>query len=74
MKNRILISDRVYVPLIFNSLPQLRINLCTMICSLRYTDKEYTEYIYIRYTEFVIQINELRIYSEVNSLVPRTSL
>lgn len=45
MKNRILISDRVYVPLIFNSLPQLRINLCTMICSLRYTDKEYTEYI-----------------------------
>lgn len=61
MKNRILISDRVYVPLIFNSLPQLRINLCTMICSLRYTDKEYTEYIqnvyiYTRYTEFVIQI------------------
>lgn len=45
MKNRILISDRVYVPLISNSLPQLRINLCTMICSLRYTDKEYTEYI-----------------------------
>lgn len=45
-----------------------------MICSLRYTDKEYTEYIYTRYTEFVIQINELRIYSEVNSLVPRTSL
>lgn len=59
MKNRILISDRVYVPLIFNSLPQLRINLCTMICSLPYTDKEYTEYIYTRYTEFVIQIKRI---------------
>lgn len=64
MKNRILISDRVYVPLIFNSLPQLRINLCTMICSLRYTDKEYTEYIqnvyiYTQYTEFVIQIKRI---------------
>lgn len=59
MKNRILISDRVYVPLIFNSLPQLRINLCTMICSLRYTDKEYTEYIYTRYTEFVMQIKRI---------------
>lgn len=50
MKNRILISDRVYVPFIFNSLPQLRINLCTMICSLRYKDKEYTEYI-IHFTD-----------------------
>lgn len=64
MKNKILISDRVYVPLIFNSLPQLRINLCTMICSLRYTDKEYTEYIqnvyiYTQYTEFVIQIKRI---------------
>lgn len=56
MKNRILISDRVYVPLIFNSLPQLRINLCTMICSLRYTDKEYTEYIQSIYIYTIYRI------------------
>lgn len=35
-----------------------------MICSLRYTDKEYTEYIqnvyiYTQYTEFVIQIKRI---------------
>lgn len=69
MKNRILISDRVYVPLIFNSLPQLRINLCTMICSLRYTDKEYTEYIqniyiYI-YTIYRIRYTDRRNYGSI---------